>query len=1338
VWFTKYGTTNNYINMVNGATSTTISTTTYNNVYTKPQAKITWTGVTNNNVGSIISSGTQTLENRTLPNSANATAANFVKVLNDTSAGWSPGANGTEDIFWSFQQNTTVLPDGWMTMHYVVTDHANNRSYYTQDMIVMNNYPKITNVTLYTNNTGEGAVFTTHPGNEAYSDYAIPDAPYASGYLNSGFISKNRVLGFGVNTVGGNGDLHSQARYVERYLVPLTKNNLIAMAGGGSGTRTLSYVPNDRTLNAQGVPVPTPPSTLPTTGDFVDLYTIATGNVGRLPGGAPVWKLLGVASPAVSDGSHFVFQGIYVTSPTDPRLNAENNVNNMGGTVGFPDVYVYAYKEIIGKSVQDRASPNQHTIPPESLNFSGGGASGDFYDTSHPTDSIPEAMATSIANATTGTGGDVGTAYFLIKVWDTVNGNPAPVGAPALTQKDMLYDAVVIGTRVFLNDKTNPKARLYDLNPYTEAAVTGNNIGTPNQNLTLANAAAPTDIGANIKRGGLYNIGTNQAPVKSGYIDPRSTSLALDPWVNYPSDPTLVNPYLGSRHEGPPNGFVTGDVVTGGAANDKVSGSVILRGLAWDDQLIDEIRVVIADTPKVILKLTEQTDGSKRMVAPGGVQAWAYEAIHWQTGHTVEWAYLWNTETEPSGRPTTGTPPSGGGPRDNVTVAVVVQDLNGRNPVGSTTRRTSAENDTEDSPTTPPAAEMCNKITVDIVPYVTGFERRYIPTGGSTPVYATKRSRQGWYSFYRGETDIVVNGYNLRTATDATEGLTMSITHSNAGFNGTTNTTIANTYNETLGRHVFTIPTGAASGRINIATKGDVADIYNHTSAHANKSWNRENSAYTAGSDLWVNKPHAHIWDTGGIGGTGAQYSIGSGNTSVGLDSPGMALGYASGGTLHGAWSVYGSEAFYYGTNTGSTSQSLYDGQGEPYSGPDISMYNGTDVPNVMVTFQGDGTPNIRLSTLMSSRNNPVAISNDGTAPTERWQNSRISKAFMNGNGTSNTNSGTSGYAGRVYMTSYDFLNKSLWFNVRYGNSTGYATTADSRIDGNGANITAATGSVTASNNAGQYSAVDYDSTGPIIAYYDQQHDTVRIAFNSTSTSSPYVGSWSRRYLLPETHVLRGGSGQYISMKVDRRNGIHLAFYNSSKFTVVYAYASSRSVLNATTPPTPSATLNYGTTDFYVCTIDNVVRGGQWTDISVDNRGNPMIVYGDSNRIGNYDGVRIAYRMADNPVAATADGNNNYAINAIKFTGALSCPITGADITGWEALTMPSNFRVNEDRLNIEVWPPTNRNNGSSGTGVTAADEGTMGTAPGWSAAVGYGSDRFRVGYFFYPTYKGY
>jgi hypothetical protein len=176
------------------------------------------------------------------------------------------------------------------------------------------------------------------------------------------------------------------------------------------------------------------------------------------------------------------------------------------------------------------------------------------------------------------------------------------------------------------------------------------------------------------------------------------------------------------------------------------------------------------------------------------------------------------------------------------------------------------------------------------------------------------------------------------------------------------------------------------------------------------------------------------------------------------------------------------------------------------------------------------------------------------------------------------------------------------------------------------------------------------------------------------------------------------GSGQYVSIKVDGSGYVHLAFYNSKEQTVVYTR--STGVRDAGTP-----TLSFAP----ATAVDSVIKGGIWTDISVDNDGNPMIVYGETARMGNYDGARMAYKSSGT-------------------TGGF------AFADDWEAVTMPSNYKVKDDRLNIEAWPPSVRG------GVTL---GTRPTSDTWNAAIGYAGDSgsgntFRIGYFKYPAWKGY
>jgi hypothetical protein len=1414
-WFSPYGSTTQYINMETGVPGNAAAAgagTATAGVWTSPAATVTWTGANNNDVNTIISSGTPAQASRNIP-----TAANYVKTITEISGSgttWSPSKIGVyEDVYWSFTQDTTKLPDGWITMHYVVVDQAGNRSYYNQSMIVMNNYPQITKVTLYTNNTGEGAVFTTHGGDVAESEYVIPEPgrdakytvgeyTYSSGYLKSEFISKNNVIGFGVDTIKGTAPLKYQARYVERYLVPLSRDNMVAMA---TRTGNLTYLPNSVYVNAQGILVNAAgasytAATLPTesaiavTG-FVNLFTIAaansnpTGNaVGNGSLGAAAWKLLGSPSTNPVDGSHFVFQAVN-------GGGGENDVTRMGGATGFNNVYVYAYREILSKTEVTRASPNHNTIAPGDLNFDGA----DYFS---PTDNakINEARGNNPLNATQAN--STGTAYFLIKVWDTVNAGSAPTGTtPGLPEKDMLYDAIVIGMKVDVGDDKNPFARLYELNPYAEMDVMGGNSNATFRQQTLDAAAAPyTDgeIGENIKRGGLYNIGTESAPIKSGYVDPRTGSAVLNQYVNRPNDP--LDPYKGSRQERP-NGFVTGDAISTGDSTDKVSGSVILRGLAWDDQMVKTISINIGGTSKTILTLwyvypddhaTPALRGTKfttntptaaqittnglvrRMMPETGVQAWAYESIHWQTGHTVEWAYLWNTETEPSGR-------ARGGPRTGVNVAVEAIDLNGNNKAGLPSATV-----TTDTPTANPP-NFRNTINVDIVPYVVGFKR--------ADRFATKRSRQGWYSFFQGEgvgvgddyikdNGIAVLGYNLgdsgRTAvslnatTNATGG-------SPAPMDYKASTNVPND------SHRFAIPATQASSRINVSYTpsggGTATDAYNFTSSHANKSWNKEKSDFISGSDLWTNKLYAHIWRTTETNTAPVTYfgnNSGSGG-SWDMESPSMALEYgttsgtsgettgngSTPGRLHGVWAHRSTFKTFYAANDTGAAIRLQEAQ-DPQAYTDMAYYpseNNANNLTAVYVYQWDALPNLLVRTHMkylADGTNALGLNPGGTivpflimrenrddkTDTRRWQNVRTSTPAANVNSGSdadyqphgnqnrdNQNEAASrGRSGRVYTSGYDAVSNNVFFVERIGSinypSPGEGGQTNSRlplfIDGgtaasgvNNMSVTGLTGytATTTSSRAGNWNAIDYVTNGgtnntttvPVIAYYDEANDTLRLAYGSvngtgTDGANGTGARWTRRNVLPSNHKLFRGSGKYVSMKVDQSNTIHLAFYNSNYSAMVYASGTRTGAFTA-----------------YI--VDNVVTGGTWTDISVEGgtanaAGNPWIVYGDSGRSGNYDGVRIAYK---GPTTGTG-----------AFTRAFTDTVTGATLTGWEALTMPADYTIADDRLNIEAWPPTNR----SGRTLTL---GTASPNGAWNVAVGYAgtggtTKQFRIGYFIKPS----
>jgi hypothetical protein len=1164
-------------------------------------------------------------------------------------------------VLWSFIQNTTVLPDGPIYLNYIVVDGAGNASMYQQKMVVMNNYPIITDLTLYTNNTGRGAVYTS----AASSSYKVDPSLMRKGYLNSGFIAKNNYIGFKVTTASGNSPLHYSVQHVTRAdplgdPLELTHANLLAIANDAAKPA------NSRTWST--------------------IYTIADkGDMGDA-----VWAvLMGKPSVTATEGMNFAFKAAATDIGTKDYSAKVWRYTQVGALKKTPPDSSVSYADNV--AVIDDAKT-------EDFRFSG---TGEFAPGAAPVSNRISEYNGSHPDADDGNAGPTvtyndpkKTAYFLIKVWDTVDPESA-------NEDDQLYDAFVVGMNVYITDSNPPTSRLYDLNPYTEAEVVGSNIGDANLQRTINSAADPTAIGSNIVRGGLFNKSTDsELLVKSGYIDPRGQSKALAPRIKN-SDGVWVTPSYPLK--------VAGDTVPAlpSVVLDKVSGRVILRGVAWDDQLIRKIDIKIGnDNAKTIVQLkttapVDENDPNVEVPAAMTGLAFFAEQLHWKTGHVIEWAYVWNTETEPLSL--------NGGPGP-VTVTVTVTDEKG--PLPNATVTVAQENDDLTG-----TSVFHNTVSVDVVPYITGFQR-------DASKFSTKRSLQGWYSFYQEEPNISLLGYNFG-ANRGNAAISL--------FDNSTTYTLPNPsgYLTTAKPFRFNIPNNAKSGRLNVRVN-NTTDAYNHSSNNTN-SWNKEAYKDTPGSTLWINKPYAHVWRTTPQDTTSTPLTYIRGEvttnavdaTSAGLDHPGMALEYTgtNAGRLHGTWTVYGNANVYWGTNAAGIGNALYNGDGnsvtqppgEPFTAADISIYQGggAGAANIGYTQLVDGRPMLFARAKVDGRITSQGINTSNTlmepqkyGSNGRWQNIRLSKQAAN-------SSDAEPNTGRLYMTAHDADYKGLWFGIAEDgtrntmiidggrNENQQPTAAPSRIT--------ATGLTDLATSAGEFSAVDYDGTGPIIAYYDQQYDTVRVALGTGA--NPGLNNWSRSYLLPSGHALRRGSGRYISIKVEKnksgKEGIHLAFYNSVYNKVVYYYAASRADIGSA--PDGSTVI--------VHTVDEVIKGGTWTDVSVDNYGNPWIVYGDSSRTGNYDGIRVAYKSAPSDTG-------------IQFTGALTCPVTKTDITGWEALTMPSNHTVNNDRLNLEVWPPTLRG-GSLGTRPT-------GTANAWNAAVGYASDMFRVGYFYYPAWKEY
>jgi len=1239
-------------------------------------------------------------------------------------------------VQWQFTRQTAGeggLPDGPIALRYVVVDTAGNASLFEQAIVIRNNTPEIVRVVMHTALADTPPSIAVdapvNPNTSMVLPFSQTAEQRARGYIDAGdFLVRNRWLGFTVDAGRGNAPLNFRAQHVTREEVELTAANVRGMIA-----------------NRNSMPA-APAAAL--AGSVANVYTIS-----RITGAVTpaTWGILGVADPSV--GAHFAFMPTRMSELWEDALDAlppaaaDDDVGNNGDPPppppdpddGLADLPIWVWRYTIRNEVPAAALASSGASA--RLNF----GTGAFAPAASPVQAgmIPHFILSrdAVGNPAPGTGanqaGNPNRPFFLIRVWDSAipAGHPGQLGYPprSWNVNDQLHAALVVSTDIRLVDDERPTAGLHPLNTGFLTAVTGNNISAANRGTTIRNALNPMTMGGNATRGSLFNVGNPREQVRSGYIDPN------------------------------------GIAVSSGVYRDAVSGRIILRGRAHDNERIQSVQLRIGygfgtaarDTDWfTILQWNGTADGQGRLMrvpagadisATAAVQALVsadtvnfMETMHLRDGHSVEWAFLWDTEDFDNAAHAA-----------NVRVSVRARDASGAAATEFSFTAESGEN-----------ANAAANNRVDIVPYITGFRRQ--------ERYATIRSMQGWHSFYQGETGIRALGWNLRGTPVSTgiglAGLTNPLTPTHAlATNAAHRANPVNGFH-IGGRHMIqfgvaaptvadaTLTAGTHSGRINFTVGGQ--PIYNHVPGSI-RPWDLENlmppnDTGNRPSALWTNRPYAHVWRTDDVAatdtGAGAHIPrtfMGPFDNSHLLDHPGMALEYVGGdaGRLHGAWSVYGTAMVHYGTNqlgvvTGTSTRLTAGTPNDPFVMPDISMHRGTGIPNIAFVHMNDGNTSVRFRSLLNAHGTINAAATDAASltsfpnlvapttatPTQRWQNIRTAKAGAN---TAEANPGV------LYTSIYDAFNRSMVFIARVGTaSTAWnidGRTTGHAVVGNALPATAFQGGISRSTDAGLFSAVGFDggmtgatataSNNPVVAYFDSANDTLRIAFG-TGTGAAGT-TWAVHNVLPAGHRLHGGSGRYVSMVVGRDGVIHLAFFNTRFGALVH------------TSGTRDNPASFGTNARIVDTMDGV---GTWTDISLDHYGNPWIVYGYQGRQGNFDGVRVAYR-SDSRILVQHGGAAGVVAGtaSTQFSTPLSCQITG-DITGWEAVQMAAPFRVAYDRLNIEAWPP-NRRDDASTTVQRMADahrEGGAAAGRAWSAAIGYvsgaGDNRFRIGYFFLPT----
>jgi hypothetical protein len=726
------------------------------------------------------------------------------------------GALGTS---WYVSLDSTLMTSGRVTAHYIVYDNAGNGAYYTQNLMILNNVPKIRSITLATDlygadsplnlqqqvtndNTRTNRTYATggtHNANNPRTDTSVLTR-IASAYTDAGiattsaafrgvsdpipidtsrpgvfslvfdepnFMVRNKFLALQINTDVA--QVNTKDRYYRVEYV--------------SAIRTITGVDNLTNTNVDGVVNTDNYNDNETTGIRAGrVYMIKDPGIinpandlqSRFP-----WGVLGAQGESFEKGVVF----LAIQDGRDLEL-IRKNINGQTINYGAPEVW-----ELNGTYYNDDASTAANALNrsgvPTNLQFTGdvkynaqagGGTTAEFVyrnaafggantatQPNYITDFTKNLDALGRPRGYDPNIGDpwVYHSLFIIKIFDGNTG-----ATPQAAEADLFGDFALLSIRVNNNDQTPPYAQLYDLNPKSDTAAAG-------------------AMGANRTKGGLTTTGSGASAVKSGHIEPRQNTSLTGPQMGGAGSDSIEYPTAKT------NAYF--DV-------DTVSGAVVVRGYAEDNQRIGRVDLefrneassaplTVAPTANPVaatnlVTLLNRDTTSSGATARYLMQAAAAGVTFTETvelnRHRVEWSYVWDTETVPGLSTVVG----------NISVRAIAYNANPDVDDTGTTMTPNADHisrvirqrditttnrNTYDtfnaSPSGFPAsgttsgnttsgaggpAYRYNDIRVNIRPYITGFLRNKAAPDFSHDI----RSRQGRYVFARGET-AVVTGFNL-------------------------------------------------------------------------------------------------------------------------------------------------------------------------------------------------------------------------------------------------------------------------------------------------------------------------------------------------------------------------------------------------------------------------------------------------------------------------------------------------------------------------------------------------------------------------------------------------
>ncbi len=726
-----------------------------------------------------------------------------------------------------------------------------------------------------------------------------------------------------------------------------------------------------------------------------------------------------------------------------------------------------------------------------------------------------------------------------------------------------------------------------------------------------------------------------------------------------------------------------------------LSGKVKLRGIAYDNIRLSKIELTGVDTAVSNTYTSGAWDTSSALKIVS-------EKIT-NTGHYVEWEYVWDTGTPEEAHEVTvkvtdaaGTTNAGNdeeptaltGTREaDLKVLVVDKDsvkkgqfisfgegealylvqvtevtAKDKEPTKEKLRwekvNGNAKNDVPETLTSGKlyaGTSQKKSEKVNIVPYITALKR--------PNTYNTHRSSSGAYNLLRGD-KVTVEGFNLTGEAKATiPGVAAAV---DVKFHDAVSAPPTPAY------YGFPLPATAKSGKIEI-TVGGVKAINNLT--NNGKPYNRQKIANRPETQYWTDDIEVHVWKDD-------EQFEGSGNPKY----PSMAMTLS--GTLYAAFSNYSKASVYYSQIEAPGQPSSLKEVFHAYDPPEeaaISINNTNDI-NVLYSANYHGGAESNWNSNFSGAGGLYCYDKKAS-----WFNSggrlkgwfyRFELFYHNRQLQQFKNFRIARKDSSIHIAYYDTLSASIKYSTVVSNASGYTGNSHEipwiNLDGGKDNDD--TGSYTGGNSAvladgdggqfetisraggtAEYCAIAVDTNRmPVVVYADVDTGTLRLA-RASSNAPTAAANWKVQKVLPAGDDNEGRASDYFAAQFDYLGYLHIVFRNT-RGQICYVKSKER---------------NQGANPYTFDKSVVIAENGSWVELTMS-QGIPYVAF--LSKINAYDGVQIAYYDENLVKTWNADGTEN-------------------EKGAWNVMTAAMQNRAGAARACIEV----DRNN-------------TL----GWKAAVGY------------------